>query len=269
MGDWCLGDNSSREQAADRYLSLVNGLASTGEALRTRNALQGTRAEALPAAMRNVLTNACDEQLEDHVQTQSVSTSQISVGSGEKKRKAKKRKETEVEDLEKIEEDGEGEGDIEKVIVDKVTPSGKDSGWASNAAAWMHTLQEDVHSTHFKVLQNLLIYIFSFDAVQDAAALAEQTRANARTMQVAAAVGMVKKTSNTTLSDLSKAISRLLLTEAAVNVVEFQSLVMHGSTAQLLTEFVDSILNGTPPLVTGSLNRCHFYLSPQGEGLYR
>jgi hypothetical protein len=300
MLDWCVNNNPSREEVADRFLSLYHGLASVGEALLTANALQNTRAEELPAEMRSTITDISNEQqyeahrsttrqqarkqrahtrntdMQDFVvndaQDGGISTDQIPKADNQiprvdnqKKQKEKKRKEKEIE------EDSEGEEDLqkqkqsskknaaaklraankcpfEKASVDKVTPSGKDSAWASAAAANMRDLKDDVNSTQSKALQNLLLYIFSFDAVQEAAVLAEQTRANAKTMQVAAAVGMVKKTTHSTLSDMSKAISKLLLTEAATTIIEFQSLMEHVSTAQLLTDFVDSIINGTSPL---------------------
>jgi hypothetical protein len=81
---------------------------------------------------------------------------------------------------------------FEKTAVAKVTPSGKDGAWALNAATWMRTFQDDVNSVQSKALQNLLLHMFSVEAVGHAAALAEHTRANAITMQAAVAVGMVE-----------------------------------------------------------------------------
>lgn len=103
-------------------------------------------------------------------------------------------------------------------------------------------------SVQSKPLQNLLLYMFSVEAVSHAAALAEHTRANANTMQAAVAVGMVKTVIDSSFADMSKAIADLLQTEASTLVAEFQSLIAHTSTAQLLTSFVDGILAGTSSL---------------------
>jgi hypothetical protein len=47
---------------------------------------------------------------------------------------------------------------------------------------------------------------------------------------------------------MSKAIAGLLQTEASTLIAEFESLIAHTTTAQLLTSFVDGILANTSPL---------------------
>jgi len=49
-------------------------------------------------------------------------------------------------------------------LVDKITPHGKDSDWASSASKLTRDMNDDVNSTQPKALQNLLLYVFSVEA---------------------------------------------------------------------------------------------------------
>jgi len=53
---------------------------------------------------------------------------------------------------------------FERNLVDKITPHGKDSDWASIASKLTRDMNDDVNSTQPKALQNLLLYVFSIEA---------------------------------------------------------------------------------------------------------
>ena len=106
----------------------------------------------------------------------------------------------------------------------------------------MRDMNDDVNSKHSKALQNLLLYVFSVEAVGHAAAPFEDVRANAKMMQAAIAVGMVERVTYFSSSTMSKAIGSLLQTEASTSIAEFQSLVAHVATARLLALLIDEIL---------------------------
>jgi hypothetical protein len=243
-------------------------------------ALHGTRAEHIPANMRSLVKDVDNDQQNKEAPRESVQTNENQAINPTHKQKTAATQDVDMTDFvedyecekevvlgkkgsnktaEKEKENGKkdkkGKGKetaarvraatkcpFEKTAVAKGTPSGKDGAWASNAATWMRTLEDDVNPVQSKALQNLLLHMFSVEAVGHAAVLAEHTRANANTMQAAVAVGSVK-----TVTDSSFAAD-LLQTEASTLVAEFELLIAHTTTAQLLTSFVDGILASTSPL---------------------